>query len=103
MTKLDPAQIVALNEVRSASEEYRTAKARLQAELKVRLESEMDALRARRDRAAFRAFQLGVAKRRIGLEGLGTTDPKTHAAVIESGRALIGGTVDDPKSAPALI
>lgn len=103
MTKLNPAQAVALTETREKSDEYRTARARLQAELKVRLEAELDALRGQRDRAAFRAFQLGVPKRRIGLEALGTTDPKTPAEVVEAGRVLVGGTLDDPKVSAALI
>lgn len=103
MTTLDPQQAAAVSMLAEVSDEYRTARVHLRTELARRLEEELAALKTRRAILAFKAHQLGVPKRRIGLEGLGTTDPKTPAAVIEEGRLAISGTLDDPQAKVAIL
>jgi len=81
MTKLDNSQVLALHEVQAQSDEYKARVARLQEQF------DEDKITAQADlvTAVQNAFDLGVPKRRIHIEGLGTKDSKTLSDMLGAG------------------
>lgn len=103
MVNLNASQIAALRAVSDASETFQIARETLERRIREACAAELDALRVKRDVAAFHAFQAGVPKSRIGREGLGSKAPLTTSEAIENGRryAVTPAAPDTPTEAPA--
>lgn len=80
--KLTAEQHLALGAVAAADEEWRAARRTLEARLRAELSARVAELERRRAVAVRAAHEAGVPKRRIGVEGLHTSDPRAVYSVL---------------------
>lgn len=82
--RLSTDQALALGAVAAADTAWRAARATLEADIRAEVARQLSALEVKRAEAVRRAVVAGVPKRRIGAEGLHTSDPHAVYAVVGS-------------------
>ncbi len=87
--KLTADQIAMLEHVRVADQALRDAHIEEHARARREADERILAFRIERDKHAARAFNAGIPKRRIGIDGLLTSDSKTAAEAIEHGLTFV--------------
>src|SRR5919206_292336 len=80
--KLTPQQESLLDEVRAARLQHFQARAAAEAAAKTLIRERMHAAEVVESRAVRAALDAGISRRKIGLEGLGTSDYATVAKVL---------------------
>lgn len=75
VTKLTHEQNMQLNHIQNAESAYWEAKRNLKSKLQKQLDEELGEFLHEREKAIFEGIQMGIPKKRIYEEGLGTTSP----------------------------
>lgn len=93
---LSPAQAAAVNEVKTTSKHLREGKAEAAIKYERLRKEEVAALELAQALAVRRAAELGVPKTRIGIEGLGTTNPSAANRILDRTKRMVVELVENP-------
>lgn len=101
--KLNPKQEAHLEYLREVNDRYHQARRTAQERAKKIVQEEISAHSAARDAAVYEAIQMGISKRKVGIEGLRTTSPNTVAEIYDRVRERVETVAVELVERPRLI